>query len=246
MIKEIEKWWNESSKWYQKGTKVGTKSAHYGPCAPDESELKLLGNVKGKKILEIGCGGGQCSIAFAKQGAKCTGIDLSREQLKFAEHLAKKNKVKIKFIRGDIQKLKGIKSNSYDIVFSAFALQYSPNLTLCFKQVHRVLKKNGIFVFSFDHPFYRVFSTKDLSIQKSYLKTGRYQQTEVGSDGKKHTFVAYNVKVSDIVNSLVEAKFCIEKMIEPLKLKWEWPKEWYPEKLVKIVPPTIIFKAVKK
>lgn len=79
MEKEIKKWWEEIAQDYQKKYKIPTKSAHYGPYSPDEDKLNLLGSIKRKKILEIGCGGGQCSIAFAKQGAKCIGLDISEK-----------------------------------------------------------------------------------------------------------------------------------------------------------------------
>jgi len=252
MTKEIKKWWNEVSQSYQKDAKIHTKSAHYGPYSPDEDKLKLLGNVKGKKILELGCGGGQCSIVFAKQGATCTGIDISTEQLKYAEKLSKKNKVKIKFIHGTFQNLSKFKSNSYDIVFSAFALQYSPNILRVFKQVNRILKKNGIFVFSLDHPFYDTINPKTFKIENSYFKKGKYIEIEEWPDGTKHKFVMYKRKVSDMFNFLVESNFVVEKIIEPLyikKLAWKKKKVWkeiYPEKLVKLIGPTIIFKARKK
>ncbi|MAG47858.1 hypothetical protein CL617_04590 [archaeon] len=248
MTKDIKKWWNEVSKSYQIDSKIRTKSAHYGPYSPDEKKLKLLGNVKGKKILEVGCGGGQCSIAFAKQGAKCTGLDLSKEQLKHAEELAKKEKVSVKFLKHDIQTLKGIKSKEYDIVFTAFALQYIPNLTKCFKEVHRVLKRNGLFVLSLDHPFFMVIDTKTNKIKRSYFKTGKIEEIDVWPDSSKHKFVIYRRKISDIFNSLTEAKFFVEKIIEPLSKNaksWKW-EEIYPKELVKLVGPTIIFKTKKK
>src|SRR3989338_9221159 len=136
MVKEVEKWWNEAAPWFQDWAKLSTKSADYGPYAPRENQLKLHGNVKGKKILEIGCGGAQSSISFAKQGAICTGIDITQAQLDYARKLAEKEKVKVKLIKGDIQTLKGIKSSRYDIVFSAFALMYISDITKCFKEVH--------------------------------------------------------------------------------------------------------------
>ncbi len=105
--KKIQKWWNETSQQYQEWIKdTNPRYARYGPYSPNENKLNLLGNVKGKRILEIGCGGGQCSIAFAKQGAICTGIDISEKQLEYAEKLAKKNKVKVRFIHGSFQDLK--------------------------------------------------------------------------------------------------------------------------------------------
>jgi ubiquinone/menaquinone biosynthesis C-methylase UbiE len=247
----IKKYWNQDSNNYQKSAKISTDSAHYGPYAPNENKLKLLGNIKNKNILEIGCGGGQCSIAFAKQGAICTGLDLSIEQLKYAEKLATKKKVKVNFLLKDIQTLKGIKSNSYDIVFSTFALQYIPNLNKCFKEVNRVLKKNGLFVFSFDHPFYSTIDPKTLKIIFNYNNFKIWKETIVKPDGTKSKFVAYPHKISDTYSALINANFIIEQIIEPFDEKIEkgWKnsywKKIYPLKLIKMIGPTIIFKTKK-
>ena len=246
MTKDVEKWWDEASPYFQEEAKLSTKTVQYGPFGSTENKLKLLGNIKNKKILEIGCGGAQCSIAFAKKGAKCTGIDVSRKQIEYAKVLIRKNKVNVKVIKGDIQTLPYIQSNGYDIVFSAMALQYIPNLTTSFKEVYRVLKKGGLFVFSLDHPFYRTISPKDLKIKKSYNKTGKEEHKEVWPDGSKHKFVIYKRKVSDMVNRLVEAKFHIEKMVEPLDLSYKGLEKDFPKRLAKLVGPTIIFKARKK
>jgi len=252
MTETIKKYWNKNSDNYQKSAKINTDSAHYGPYAPNENKLRLLGKVKNKKILEIGCGGGQCSIAFAKQGAICTGLDLSIEQLNYAKELAKKEKVKVNFILKDIQTLKGIKSNSYDIVFSAFALQYIPDLKKCFKEVNRVLKKNGLFVFSLDHPFFATIDAQTLKIIYNYNNSKIFKETNIDSDGSKTKFVAYPHKISDIYNNLTTSNFLVEKIIEPFDEKTEkgWKdtywKEIYPKKLVKLIGPTIIFKNRKK
>lgn len=246
MVKEVGEWWDEASPWFQKWARLSTKSADYGPFAPRESRLKLLGNVKGKKILEIGCGGAQCSISFARQGAICTGIDLSQAQLDYARKLAGKEKVVVKLIKGDIQTLKGIKSDSYDIVFSAFALQYIPDLTKCFKEVHRVLKKDGLFVFSLDHPFYQIFDARTKKIRRSYFRTGKIEENEVWSDGSRHKFVAFRRKVSDVVNSIIAANLTILEMHEPLDMKNKIKDPTvYPEDLVKLIGPAIIFKTKK-
>jgi len=248
--KEIKKWWEATSEKYQDTAKIHTKSAHYGPYAPDENRLKLLGNVRGKKILELGCGGAQCSIAFAKQGAKVTGMDLSEQQLEYAKKLAEKNNVKVDFIQGSFQDLSKLKSNNYDIVFSAFAFQYSPELNKLFKQIHRVLKKKGIFVFSFDHPFYSTIDVKTNKIVRKY-EAGKYIEEEVRQDGKKHKFVGFTRKIGDIYDSLLKSGFFLEKIIEPIEMKNQvaWTKDFwkgvYPKGLVKMIPPTIIFKARK-
>ena len=252
MTKEIQKWWDETTGSYQVSSEIHTKSAHYGPYAPDEAELNLLGNVKGKRVLEIGCGGGQCSIAFAKKGAICTGIDISKGQLKYAEKLAKENKVKINFVRGSFQDLSQFKSKSFNIVFSAYALQYSPDLNKVFRQVNRILKKDGLFVFSFDHPFYLLINPISKKLMNSYFDTGRHELVETWQDKTKHKFIFYRVKISDIYNALIDSGFFVEKIIEPLSLNkkqiaWtrgSW-KKIYPKETVKLIGPTIIFKSKK-
>lgn len=251
MKKEIEEWWDETSESYQQSSTISTRSAHYGPYSPDEATLNLLGKVKGKRILEIGCGGGQCSIAFAKQGAICTAMDLSRQQLGYAKGLAKKNKVNINFFQGNFQNLDKIKSSSMDIVFSAYALQYSPDLTSVFKQVYRVLKKNGVLAFSFDHPFFAIINPANHKIVDSYYNTGRHTLTQTWVDKSVHPFVYYRVKMSDIFDALRKANFLVERIIEPMTFKnqtaWtkgRWKKN-YPKKMVGLLGPTIIFKARK-
>lgn len=245
-MKEIEKWWDESSGYFQKDMKIHTRAAHYGVHAPDEDRSNLIGNVKEKRILEIGCVGGQCSIAFAKKGAICTGIDISKEQLNYAKELAKKNKVDVKFIKMDFQNLGRFKQGSFDIAFSAWAFQYSQNIDRLFREIYRVLKKKGLFVFSLPHPFHDLINVKTHKIEKSYFKTGRYEELETWPDGSRHKFVGYRRKVSDIYNALAGAGFFVERLIEPLSFKDNTPEKFYPKMLSRLVGPTIIFKTRKE
>ena len=82
--------WDRHAAAYQAGAQLPTDTAHYGPDIPDESELRLLGDLKGKRVLELGCGGAQCSIAFARQGATAIGVDFCAEQLAFARRLTER------------------------------------------------------------------------------------------------------------------------------------------------------------
>lgn len=247
MPEETKKWWEDASADYQRDSNIPI-DVHYGPGSPNEKELKLLENVRGKRVLEIGCGGAQCSIAFAKQGAIVTGIDISEEQLKFAKKLAEENKVHITLYQGDIVTLPQIRSSTQDVVFSAFALHYVDNLDSCFKEVRRVLKKKGLFVFSLDHPMYRTIDSKTLRLKESYLKTGK--EVFTFSDPTKK-FVCYTHTISDLYNRLTKAGFLVDKLIEPDSRKRYSYDPWYglwdytPE-LLKMVPPTIIFRCVKK
>lgn len=244
MSKETKKYWESSSKNYQTESKIPI-DINYGPGAPNEKKLKFLGNLKGKKVLEIGCGGAQCGIFMAKKGAKVTGIDISNEQLKFAKKLAEKNKVNIELHQGDIINLKKIKSNSQDIVFTAWALHFVSNLEKCFKEVYRVLKKNGTFVLSMPHPFSDIANNKNLKIKRSYFEDGKFTYKN-----KSENFVAYYHNFSTIINSIINSNLSIQKIIEPDSRKRYKGDPWYglwtfTKKLMDRIPQTIIIKAKK-
>ncbi len=245
--KNIRDHWNLDSISYQKRHKISTEYVHYGPSCPTEDELNLLGDVEGKKIIELGCGGAQCSIALSKKGAICTGVDLSREQLKFARKLAEKNRVKVELIEGDIEHLDMIDDNCFDIAFSAAAFCWTQSLDDVFKEAFRILKENGLLVFSTSHPFFDCLDeepqAEDLKIKRSYFQKNILF--------KEHTEITINYvlpTISDIVNSLINNGFVIEKVLEPEPVEEKFGTYTSSSQLevLKMIPATIIFKARKK
>ncbi len=245
MTNEIKNWWDDEAKSYQELCKIPI-DIHYGPGSPNEKELRLLGDVCGKRILEIGCGGAQCSIAFAKEGAKVTAIDISEKQLSFAKALAEENGVNIDFLQGDATNLKSIEPYSQDIVFSAFTFQFIDDLPKSFSEIKRVLKENGLFVFSLCHPFYRLVNPKTLELYDSYFNTGKSVDEVTGS-----SFISFNHTVSGLHNALTESGFFVEKILEPDSREryehdpWYGLWDYYLPELMDKMPPTIIFKARK-
>src|SRR5207249_2865411 len=105
-------------------------------------------------VLELGCGGAQCSIAFAKQGATAIGVDFSAEQIAFARRLCEREEVKVELREGDLADLAFLRGDTIDVCFSAYAFGYVDDLGRVFRQVHRVLKEDGPLVFSLPHPAY--------------------------------------------------------------------------------------------
>ena len=63
------------------GLDLPTDVVTYGPDVAREDTLRLLGNVDGKRILDLGCGAGHNAIALARQGAKVIGVDESSDQV---------------------------------------------------------------------------------------------------------------------------------------------------------------------
>ena len=244
--KDISEWWDAASGYYQKeisGDKMET--VRYGPFGSSEDKLRLLGSVRGRRVLELGCGGGQVSIALAKKGAVCTAIDISKKQLEYAEESAKKKKVSVNFIRQSISDLSGFGSASFDIIISVFALQYVEDLGKVFSEVRRLLRRNGIFVFSIDHPFYITVNPNNMTISESYNKTGMTEEKEIWPDGSRRNFIMYRRRVSDIINSITGSGLKLGGVIEPFDDKDPVWGQGYRRKLVRLITPTMIFKCLK-
>jgi SAM-dependent methyltransferase len=151
-VSDIAAAWDRGAADYQSRAKLPTDVATYGHDLPTEADLRLLGDLKGKRVLELGCGAAQCSIAFAKQGATAIGVDFSGEQLAIARDLAEREEVRVELRQGDMADLAFLRADSIDLVFSSFAFGYVEDLNRVFRQVHRVLKVGAPLVFSLPHP----------------------------------------------------------------------------------------------
>ncbi|MBI3631283.1 MAG: class I SAM-dependent methyltransferase [Candidatus Staskawiczbacteria bacterium] len=256
MKKNIKNWWNNASSYYQDTFNIPVDDIYYGPFCPTEKKLKIIDvdNIKNKKILELGCGGGQCGIFLSKKGAICDGIDISERQIQYAIELAKKNKVKINYHVGSGEDLSRFKNSKFDIVLSVFAMQYINNLDKCFCDINKILKKGGRFIFSLDNPFYSVMCSKTMKIEGDYNHSG-LRETIKTSDiinpnkwpkGDIQKFIFYFRKVSDIYKSLVMSNFLVEEIKEPILYRGKNPwNKIYSRKLSRYVAPTIIFIAKK-
>ena len=210
MPSETEQWWDSYSAAYQDDCHIPI-DIHYGPSSPNEDTLRLLGELEGRDVREIGCCGAQCSIAFALRGARVTGLDLSEQQLEFAAKLAAREGVEIELIQHDISDLELLLSDSRDIVFSAFALQFVQDKARTFREVHRVLRPGGTFVFSVVHPFFRKVDDKTLTVVESYHGT----DPMVEYRGDHGGVTVYRYSVGSLHAALVEAGFVVRQIIEP-------------------------------
>src|SRR3954466_9397910 len=197
--------WDRHSAAYQAGARLPTDVAHYGPDIGSEADYRLLGDLKGKRVLELGCGGAQCSIAFAKQGAHAIGIDFSAEQLAFARRLCEREEVKVELRQGDLADLAFLRAESVDVVFSAYTFGYVDDLNRVFRQVHRVLKPGGPLVFSLPHPAYDMVdddSDQPLLVRRSY-----FDRTPIDYEWNGSAFTDYRHTLADINLDLLRAHY---------------------------------------
>lgn len=97
---------------------------------------------KGKKVLEIGCGSGAASCLFAQGGAHVTSVDITKQAIHLTKKNAKIRHLKVNALRKDAEQI-DFPSESFDFIFSWGVLHHSQNTINAFKQVSRILKKEG-------------------------------------------------------------------------------------------------------
>lgn len=177
-----------------------------------EIVMKRFSSLQNKKVLDLGCGYGWYSNYFSKIGAKVIGCDGSIEMLK----LARKKYPNIQFEYMDIEDRLNIQDNSFDIVFSNQVLMDIKNIPHLIKEVHRILKKHGIFYVSIVHPAF--YDGEWLSDEKGFKKSKIIEKylSEYSFDNEfwgktRH----YHRTISFYLNTISDAHFRLICLQEP-------------------------------
>ncbi len=135
----------------------GTALPKYGPLSITEQELQLIENLKGKSVLELGCGSGHTLYYMwnNKQASELWGLDLSQEQLRFTREFLEQENVPAKLFLASMDENPGIPESYFDLVVSIYSLGWTPDLPRTLSLVYSYLKPGGTFIFSWEHPVYR-------------------------------------------------------------------------------------------
>lgn len=107
--------------------------------------LPLLGDLKEKKVLDVGAGTGRLAIRLAKLGANVTALDVSEKMLKEIKKKLKRNLAEIKTVVDDCESLP-FEDESFDVVVSAFHIVHLKDPRRFFDEIYRVLKPGGKFL----------------------------------------------------------------------------------------------------
>ncbi|MBW3014177.1 class I SAM-dependent methyltransferase, partial [Candidatus Woesearchaeota archaeon] len=217
--KQVAAAYDQFGKWYHKYR----KSKNFFNSKIDmPAVLSFLKNVKGKKIIDIGCGSGLYTKILRKRGAKMCGMDISKTLLE----IAKKENPGVDFQLASIHKIP-FKKNTFDIAISALMLDYVKDWDSAFKEVRRVLKPNGIYIFSLGNPLlecrekikfgskvYRILgytSGSHSHVFGDYFKE-RWQETmwKTEEGESKMAFKTHHKTYDTIINTILRNGFTIE------------------------------------
>ena len=186
-----------------------------------EADAHLLGEVAGRRILEVGAGSAMCSRWLATQGARPTAVDLSGGMLRHARAGAVATGIVVPLVQADAQHLP-FPEATFDIAFTAFgAVPFVADSARVMREVARVLRPGRRWVFATSHPFRWVFPDDPgplgLTATMSYFDRTPY--VEFDQHGET-TYVEHHRTLGDRVAEINAAGFRLDAVIEP-----EWPAD---------------------
>lgn len=117
---------------------------YFEACTAPENRfiLQKMGNIRGKRLLDLGCGAGENSVYFAMQGARCVAADYSPGMVEVALQLAARHGVEVEGCTANAMAL-DFPDNTFDIVYASNLLHHIPDPKIALKEMHRVLKPGG-------------------------------------------------------------------------------------------------------
>jgi SAM-dependent methyltransferase len=124
----------------------------YGPHVADDSELRLCGDLTGKRAVELGLHLAPNALALAKAGAKVIVVDPSDAAIAAVRRSAEAEDVRLECHASDLADLGFITSASVDLVLLVHRLTEIDDLARLLRQVHRVLKPEAPLVIATEHP----------------------------------------------------------------------------------------------
>jgi SAM-dependent methyltransferase len=244
-VRANRRWWDTAAAGYQAehGDFLGDADFVWGPEGLREAAAHLLGDVEGRRVLEIGCGAAQCARWLAGQGAQVVATYVSAGQLAQSRRIDSGAAAPVPLVQADAERLP-LADASVDLACSAYgAVPFVADSLAVMTEVARVLRPGGRWVFSVTHPLRWALPDDPgrggLTVTSSYFDRTPY--VELGPDGEV-AYAEHHRTLGDRVREISAAGLVLVDLVEP-----EWPESndqvwggWSPLR-GRLIPGTAIF-----
>jgi SAM-dependent methyltransferase len=216
------------------GTRIWDRNAEewhrsFGERDPNRSDLldplilDLLGEVKGKRILDAGCGDGYLSRKLARLGAQVTGVEISERMLAYARQEQEHEPLEISYHLASCSSLSFLPDSAFDVVLTNNVIQDLADYQEAFREFCRLLRPGGTYLHIANHPCFMtpVWGwVRDEEGRRLHRKVDHYFQRGPflcpwGAKSGMEPTVYWHRTLSDIMNELISCGFQIARVIEP-------------------------------
>lgn len=222
---------------------------NYNDLLEQPAMAKMLPDLNGKSVLDLGCGYGHNCIDFVQRGAESVvGIDISEKMLSVAKTESKHEKIQyVNMSMTDISQL----DDKFDLIYSSLAFHYVKDFDSFAKDMFSVLNKDGQLLFSQEHPIITATIDGNGHFNKNIKgKRVSYTFSNYNEPGERyiHWYVdgvkKYHRTFSNTINALVKAGFRIEEICEPQPHPWAMEK--WPALYDEFIKPSFLIVKVRK
>ncbi len=166
-------------RWVREGWEWGTPISHaqWERAKRGDWDVRLtptknvphewLGELRGKKVLGLACGGGQQMPVFAALGADCTVLDYAPLQLESERMVARREGYAIRIVRADMTKPLPFEDGEFDLVFHPVSNCYVREVLPIWRECFRVLRPGGVLLSGTDHFVNYIVDTEEREIVNS-------------------------------------------------------------------------------
>jgi len=174
-----------------------------------EDELRVLGDVRGKDVLEFGCGAAQWSIALAQRGARCVGLDNSERQLAHARRLMAEAQVDFPLVHASAEAVP-LPDASFDVVFCDHGAMTFADPDRTVPEAARLLRPGGLFAFNAESPLHFICWDEKTNTVGDRLALAYFEHSSV-DDGEA---VNFSRPYGEWIRLFHRNGFAVEDLIE--------------------------------
>jgi len=200
---------------YEAHAEDSAYNAHYDRLAV----LEVIGDVRDRRVLDVGCGPGFYARELIGRGAVVVAFDASERMV----HLAAQRVPEARVVQAVLGEPLPFPDHEFDLAVCALAIHYVSNRGAAFAELFRVLRPGGAAIVSTQHP------TADwLRKGGSYFDVRREQDTWT-RDGVSYTVDFWREPLTSLCDAATRAGFLIERILEPRPsavMRERWPDDW--------------------
>lgn len=225
--------WNEWAEIHAKSEWYDLEAVRRGRCKLRQYEIDEVGDVEGRTLLHLQCQLGTDTIAWARRGARVTGVDFSSRAVAIATQLAGELGIDARFVCSDVLELHRALTGTFDVVYtSRGVLGWLPDLTQWARVVAHFLAPGGFFYLTDIHPIAKVLddSASEVRVTRPYFPRSEpiaytVQGTYADPDAQVISEVKYlwTHSVAELISAVAQAGLVIEFFHEFPWLDRPWP-----------------------